>query len=293
MLASILGYTELALDTKKVKEDEKLTRYLTKVIEASGKSSELVSQMLIFSRAEGDNSKKEEISASIIMDNIKHLLQPLTSDNISLTINTPIKDLLINVSPILITQVLMNLYLNSKDSVGGNGGVITITVKMTRFDSATNKACNSCHKNIQGEYVEFSVEDNGCGISSENINHIFEPFFTTKDVGKGTGMGLSMVHGIIHKHQGHILIDSEIGVGTTVKFLLPKVNEIKNVVSDDEVKDIALYKDKHVVLIDDEVSLTTYLSEYLQLQGFIVKSFNDSEKLYHIYRKHPIRLISL
>ena len=222
-LTSILGYTELALDTENVKKDKKLTKYLTQVIDASEKSTELVNKMLAFSRAEAMNDKKENLSVAALIADIEKLLQPILASNFTVNINKADKNLFINVNLVMMTQVLMNLYLNAKDAIENKKGFITINSKAVSFN-APDKICSSCHQNIQGEYIEISVEDNGCGINAEIIKHLFEPFFTTKEVGKGTGMGLSIVHGIIHKHNGHILIDSEVGTGTTVKILLLKVN---------------------------------------------------------------------
>lgn len=222
LLASILGYTELALDTENVKKDKKLTKYLTQVVNASDKSAELVNQMLIFSRTEGASDKKEDLSVVALLTDVGKLLQPIIPVNFSVNINKPDKYLFINANSVMMTQALMNLYLNAKDAIENKNGVITIDSKIISF-RAPYEICNSCHQDIQGEYVEISVEDNGCGIDTETIKHLCVPFFTTKEVGKGIGMGLSIVHGIIHKHSGHILIGSKVGVGTTVKLLLPKV----------------------------------------------------------------------
>lgn len=222
LLASILGYTELALDTENVKKDKKLTTYLTQVVEASEKSAELVNQMLTFSSSEGASDKKENLSVAALFTDVEKLLQPIIPGNFTVNINKPDKYLFINASSAMITQVLMNLYINAMDAIENKNGVIAIDSKVVNF-SASDKTCSSCHKYIQGEYIEISVEDNGCGTDPETIEHLFEPFFTTKEVGKGIGMGLSTVHGVTHKHSGHILIDSEVDVGTTVKILLPKV----------------------------------------------------------------------
>ena len=180
--------------------------------------------MLTFSRSEGASDKKENLSVAALFSDVEKILQPIIPGNFTVNINKPDKYLFINASSAMMTQVLMNLYLNAKDAIENKNGVITIDSKVVSF-SASDKICSSCHQDIQGEYIEISVEDNGCGTDPETIEHLFEPFFTTKEVGKGTGMGLSIAHGITHKHSGHILIDSEVDVGTTVKILLPKVEQ--------------------------------------------------------------------
>lgn len=277
MLASILGYTELALNTDKIKGDKKLTRYLSQVVEASEKSAELVAQMLTFSKTEADNEKKEDIPVTSLINTVKQLLDPILPNDLSLNINEPNKDLFINVNSLMMVQVLMSLYLNAKDAIENKNGIININSKAVTFN-ADDKICSSCHQQIVGEYVEISVEDNGCGIKANTIEHLFEPFFTSKEVGKGTGMGLSVVHGVTHKHNGHILVDSKEGKGTVVKILLPKIDINKNIKLQDNNNDASINKNNNIVLIDDEVSLTIYLSELLNLQGFKVTSFNDSQK---------------
>lgn len=287
-LASILGFTELALENKKVKDDEDLTKYLSQVLESSEKCSKLVSQMLIFSRSESDDTDKKDISVDVIMDNLKLLIRPIISNKLTLKINESGQDFIVNATPVLITQVLMNLYLNAKDSVEGKNGNIIINAKAVNLNTAS-EVCDSCHQSIQGEYIEFSVADNGCGINSENMKHLFEPFFTTKDVGKGTGMGLSVVHGIIHKLQGHLLIKSNPDTGTIIRFLLPRINSNKNIENKEDSKNNSLCENKHIVIVDD-VSMTAYLSEYFQTHGFRVNSFNDSQKALLYMQETPDKI---
>lgn len=291
MLASILGYTELALNTEKVKEDKKLTRYLSQVFEASGKSAELVTQMLTFSKTETDNDKKEDIPITFLINNVRQLLQPIIPNNINLNINEPNNELFINANSVMMTQVLMGLCLNAKDAIDNEKGTITIDFKAVSF-SESDKICSSCHQDIMGDYIEISVEDNGSGINAELIEHLFEPFFTTKEVGKGVGMGLSVVHGITHKHNGHIIVDSDVGKGTTVTILLPKIEIKKNVELRNNIENVSVNKNKHIIIVDDEASLTIYLSELLYLKGFKVTSFNDSQKAF-TYIKENIGEVDL
>ena len=278
MLASILGYTELALNTKKVKEDTKLTKYLSQVIESSRKSAELVTQMLTFSKTETDNDKKEAIPVSFLINNVRQFLQPIIPSNISLIIKEPHNELFINANTDMMTQVLMGLYLNAKDAVDNENGTISIGFKAISF-SESDEICSSCHQYIIGDYIEVSVEDSGCGINAELIEHLFEPFFTTKEIGKGVGMGLSVVHGVTHKCNGHILVDSKRGKGTIVKILLPKIDIKKNTELQDNINNASINNNNHhIIIVDDEVSFTIYLSEILKKQGFRVTSFNDSQK---------------
>lgn len=289
MLASIIGFTELALQADKVKEDSKLKNYLNQVITASEKSTALVNQMLMFSRSERGSNKKEDIFVSALVNEVCQLLVPVLPSSLNLIVKDIDENSFINVNSGNITQVLMNLYLNAKDAIATEHGTISISTEAVNF-KALDVFCDSCHQDIRGSYIAICIEDNGSGIGAEIKKHLFEPFFTTKEVGKGTGMGLSMVHGIIHKHDGHIIIESEVGSGTTIKILLPQVSQSEIINVKDKIiseKDIlSISSNKHIMIVDDEVSLTVYLTEFLRQKGFKVTSFNDSEKAVHYFEKH-------
>ena len=289
MLGSILGFTELALYSDKVKNDKELTGYLNQVIIASDKSTALVDQMLAFSRSESDNDKAETLSVSKLVNDSYHMLVPMLPSNLDISVKEIDKNLYVYANTGNMTQVLMNLYLNAKDAVTGSHGIITIGAEVVS-KYALDTFCDSCHQDIRGDYIVISVTDNGVGISSDVKQRIFDPFFTTKEVGKGTGMGLSMVHGIVHKINGHIIVDSTPGTGTTIKIFLPKVDmkENKNVdkrlVGNMTIPASSL--NKHIMIVDDEVALTIYLSEFLKQQGFKVSAFNDSKEALEYFENH-------
>ena len=289
-LAGILGFTELALDTDIVKNDKTLTKYLSLVVDTSEKCAGLVAQMLAFSRAEEGDSKKELISVVSVFNNIKRLLQPIIQKEFTVNVNEPNEELFVNANSVMISQVLMTLYLNAKDAIQHNNGTITIDSNVVSIGDE-NKKCSSCHQNIHGEYIEISVEDNGCGIDTEIIEHLFEPFFTTKEVNKGTGMGLSEVHGVIHRHNGHILFESNINKGSIIKILLPKKDK-NDYAYDDTKNNLILNNNKHIVVVDDEVSFTIYVTDILNMQGFKVTAFNDSQEAL-AYMKNNIDNIDL
>ena len=281
MLASILGFTELALYSDTVKNDEKLTQYLNQVVTASEKSSALVNQMLAFSRTANDNDEKEVLSVSALINEVYGMLQPMLPSSLNLVVKNIDDDLYINVNTGMMTQVLMNLYLNSKDAIKGDHGIISIGAEVVSYN-ALDVFCDSCHQDIRGSYISIYVKDNGSGIDADTKQHLFDPFFTTKEVGKGTGMGLSMVHGITHKNDGHLIVESEVNKGTTIKVLIPQVsgdkktnkenNSISELVSSTE------QTNKGIMVVDDEEAITIYLSEFLRQKGFRVFPFNNSEE---------------
>lgn len=124
--------------------------------------------------------------------------------------------------PVHLQQILMNLSLNARDAMAG-GGTLTISVKEI---AAKGDECAACHKRIEGAWVELAVADTGSGVEADAVDHLFEPFFTTKEVGQGSGMGLAVVHGIMTRLRGHIIVETEPGNGFCIRLLFPPLREI-------------------------------------------------------------------
>jgi signal transduction histidine kinase len=126
----------------------------------------------------------------------------------------------VRIDPIDVQQILVNLAVNARDAIGDHG-VIEISLKHARIN---HNACSICHKAIDGEYVILEVKDSGGGIPAHLQQRIFDPFFTTKEVGKGSGLGLSMVQGLVLKNNGHLLIESDPGQGASFQLFFPFVD---------------------------------------------------------------------
>ena len=278
MLAAILGFTDLAIASGAIRKDGKLSGYLEQIRKAGEKGKNLVSQMLAFSRTEGSIDKSEVLLVSAVIEEVNLVLRPLLPSSIDLVVKENKKELYINADQAMLDQVLFNIYLNAKDAITENHGVISISTEIMVLD---HTYCNSCHQDISGTYIAIQVEDTGSGIDASSKEHLFDPFFSTKEVGKGTGMGLSLAHGIIHKHGGHILVDSKIGQGTIIKIILPQVSRPNNTKRSNKdiqsVTDKSKNTHKHILIVDDEVAITIYLSELLQQYGYKVKAFNNSQ----------------
>jgi len=214
ILSSVLGFTELSLEQNN-NNDELLSDYLSEVLIAGERAQELVQQMLTFSRGTAGELKPLSLSP-LIKETIKLLRPTIPASliiNVTLDSNIP----KIKADGVQIHQLLMNLCINARDAMCGIGN-LTITLNKQTFE---NSYCTSCFEPINGEYAVLAIEDTGEGIDPEKKSTIFEPFYTTKEVGKGSGMGLSMVHGITHDHHGHILVHSELTVGTKFEILFP------------------------------------------------------------------------
>lgn len=168
------------------------------------------------------------MSVAVLIDEVHQLLRPILPSSLNLIINNVDENLFIEATPVMMNQIVMNLCLNAKDAINAEHGEISIGADILDIDASENILCDSCYKEVIGSYISIYVKDNGAGINLETKAHLFDPFFSTKEVGKGTGMGLSIVHGITHKHDGHILIESEVNKGTTISILLPQIKESVN-----------------------------------------------------------------
>jgi len=289
ILASILGYTELAVDKYGQPGSGKLADYLQHVMKSAERARELVAQMLAFSR--GDDSHTENINPVPAIQEAVHMLRSIIPSSIQMDteFDENLPDILAN--SVELNQVIMNLAINSRDALN-NQGNISIWIKNRKVDDY----CDSCHENISDQFVEIGIKDNGSGIESELISHIFEPFFTTKDVGKGTGMGLSMVHGIIHSWNGHILVDSSQETGTTIRLLIPAARkqsitqpDISNIDKKLTTKTVnkKLNDCHNIMVIDDEVSIGNFLEELLEMNNFCVDYFSDPKQALTKFRQDP------
>jgi len=218
ILASINGYTDLALTRCVGEGQEKLQEYLEQVYKAGERARDLIQQMMAYSRnSEADMTDLDP--RPLIRETVKMLHSTLPA-SLRLTFNSPPDNerISINMEPVQLQQMVMNLCVNARDAMHGKG---RLDLQLEIIHHQCSVECTSCHEAIQGDYVALSVRDSGDGMAPDILEHLFEPFFTTKDVGEGTGLGLSVVHGIMHDHQGHIRVESQVGQGTVFYLLFP------------------------------------------------------------------------
>jgi len=290
LLGGILGYAELSREV--VRKDDappKLEKFLGEIITAGNRAKELIGQMLIFSRLSPENEEKE-IPVVIIQPVVKEAIKLLDA-SIPKTIEIDVcfenKDLKVAVQPVQLHQIIVNLCVNAKDAMRNEYGKITVNVS-----SVTSQGiCDSCHESFDSNFVKISVSDDGEGMSDELKDKVFDPFYTTKDVGKGTGMGLSIVHGVMHSLGGHLMLESEAGKGTTISLLLPEVtddSDVENIICDhDEELQKNLMKDVRVLIVDDEHAMCSMLTELLRFNGAIVSSYTVSPDALHAFEENP------
>lgn len=285
ILAIIMGSSGLAMKLSVRAGQDKVAAYLEKILRASERARDLVAQMMTFSRTDGSESEPMDI-LPLVKEDVKMIRPTLPSSiEIVLVINPDEKIPKVLINPVQMHQILLNLSINARDAMNGKG-TLTIGLGMTRI---MNTECRICHQRISGEWVELLVGDNGSGISADNLQRLFDPFFTTKEVGKGTGMGLAVVHGIVRSHGGHILVESNPDCGTTFRLLFPPVvEEVPELTERSQSSEVSPRgQGRHVLVLDDEPDLAGYIGDLMELYDYKVTIATDSLEALKLLQEHP------
>ncbi|MBN4079025.1 PAS domain S-box protein [Beggiatoa alba] len=279
ILASIIGYTDLAMTRCVGEGEDKLMGYLEQVYTAGKRARDLIQQMMIYSRS--TVAAESLIDPQQLVKETVKLLYSTLPTSIQLNFDSVDESqFVISIEPVQLQQIVMNLCINARDAMHGKGQ-LDLRLEIMRNVQAE---CASCHETIQGDYVVLSVRDNGDGMAVDALDHLFEPFFTTKKVGEGTGLGLSVVHGIMHEHQGHIRVESIAGQGTTFYLLFPVLGEVSAEKQQAAVVPLpskilmsgpAAF-DKYLLVVDDEPGVLGFLKDCLERSGFKVIAFEKS-----------------
>jgi PAS domain S-box-containing protein len=284
ILGIIMGNVDLAMMHMQSDQKISLMECLAGIQEAGERARDLVKKMLVFSRRRS-GAETRAISLQAIVNEVKTILARTFPSGIQIAEHIDPDAPSVCIDSIDIHQALLNLAINARDAIGEHGR-IDITLRHRR---KTAEVCSACREDIRGEHVELTVSDTGAGIAPEDFVRIFEPFFTTKAIGKGSGMGLSMVHGIVHKAGGHILVDTVPGAGTSVRMLFVPAAEGTN-------EEAPLKKrrapsraatGRRVMLVDDEPALASILARTLENSGYRVKVFTDSGAALQAFRAAP------
>lgn len=264
MLASILGYAEMSLEELSEQRNSTLENYLQQIHHAGDRAKELVTQLLTFSRA--NDSQLSLTDLKTIIKGTQNILIPILPA--SITVSSHIEDGVPAVmsDPVQVQQIIMNLCINARDAMEERGQLeIGLQLSQTK-----DHVCSSCQQHFSDNMVELYVADSGCGINAQTIERIFDPFYTTKDVGQGTGMGLSTVHGIVHAQGGHLIVDSTVGKGTRFRIFLPATEHRTDESFHAAFRSGAAEKHQlsgRVLIVDDELSVAALIGELLKSSG--------------------------
>jgi PAS domain S-box-containing protein len=286
LLTIITSYSELALDS--VQRDSPVEAKLQEILQAARRAAELTRQLLAFSRKQPQALRVVELNSMV--STIAKTLPRLIGEDIDFTF-TPGQDVgRVRIDPIQMEQVLMNLAANARDAMpqGGHLGIETAHIQLD--DSYIHGKPAVIPK---GHYALITVSDDGKGIPPEDMPHIFEPFYTTKPLGKGTGLGLATVYGIVKQNQGFIWVYGEPGSGTVFKIYLPCVSgqryesETKSPQSQNELRG-----SETILLVEDEGPVRRATAEFLRLQGYNVIEAVDGLDALALAQEHsPIHLV--
>ena len=279
VLSAILGYADLAMNG--LPQDSKSRKDLTEVVKAGHRASDLVRQILAFSRKTEQGRKPVRLSP-ILKEALKLVRSSLPSTiDIQQNIDCDCPPVLVDATQI--HQVIMNLCTNAYHSMEENGGTLTVTLEETEV---VKGLANSYLDLEPGEYACLTVYDTGHGMDNEARLRVFEPYFTTKPEGKGTGMGLATVHGIVKSHNGDINVESQPGKGTTFKVYLPTFSDMEEEQLQDEQKGPRGHGE-HILLVDDEENVLMSQKRLLERNGYKVTSFSLPEDALENFLKDP------
>lgn len=278
ILGVIMGYTEISLE--RIEDGAGLERRLGEVLKAGNRAKDLIGQILTFSR-QGDQEVRPLNLDPMVKETLK-LIRAMIPANIEINYEQRCEADVVLADPTQIHQVLMNLCTNAAHAMRDSGGVLDVNM----IDFVLDKGGAPGLPNLApGNYVRLSISDTGEGIDPKIVERIFDPFFTTKKPGEGTGMGLSVVHGIVEKLGGGVAAASEAGQGTTMHVYIPQSGE-RPEQSAMSLKG-AVSTQGRVVLVDDEYALVEIGREMLEDLGFSVSAHTTSQDALEEIRNDP------
>ncbi|MFP6749705.1 MAG: ATP-binding protein, partial [Alphaproteobacteria bacterium] len=269
LLQVVTGNFELLEET--VLADPESSRQIQAINRAVGRGSELTNRLLSFARQQPLAPKALEIGE--MLAEMQGMLGQTLGETVEVKVEPAAEVWATEADPGQLENALLNLALNARDAMPG-GGVITLLADNIRLDG---QAAASHEDVVPGDYVVLSVADTGGGMTEEVISHAFEPFFTTKDIGEGTGLGLSMVYGFARQSGGFAEIESEIGVGTTMRLYLPRLTQTKDeeMAVQDRPSVVVSPGSSTILLVEDDANVRESLAGQLTKLGHRVIEAHD------------------
>ncbi len=280
LLAVILGYAEMAQEW--LKDDAKSSKHINEILIAGGRARDLVKQILAYSRKE--SGERSATNIEILLNETMKLLR--SSIPKTITFECEIDNTCGNIyaDSTQIQQVIINLCTNAYQAMPEKGGVIKVDLNSVQLNSYE---INSLFKQnvTPGKYIKLTVTDSGMGIASEHIDRIFDPYFTNKAVGKGSGMGLSVVIGIVKSHDGMITVVSSPGNGATFSVYFPELNSELDLKNKNKTQYIAQHGTEHILVVDDEKHIVEITKLRLESLGYRVTACTDSREAFDLFKQ--------
>jgi CheY-like chemotaxis protein len=278
ILTPILGYTDMARE--ELPEESNLRFDLEQINNAALRGKDLVQQILTFSREVDFEMKPIQIQPIII--EVLNLLKSTFPSSVEIKQKLDLQIGTVLADPTHIHQIIMNLCTNANHAMRQTGGILEIKLEVAKIDQ---KYASSIPNLKHGEYIRLIISDTGYGMDIKTQERIFEPFFTRKEVGSGSGLGLSVVHGIIYNYGGAIVVDSKPGKGTTFTIYLPKHGD--NLLDLNKSDNKPIKGTEHILFVDDEPEITYMGKKMLENLGYKVSIMSDSLSALEEFRKSP------
>lgn len=274
LLAVILSNAELM--TEQLGSQSPLRDYGNMIITAAERGAELTRQLLAFARKQP--LEPQAINLASLLDDLKGLLQRTLTEHITIEIKQHEFVSPIEADKVQLESALLNLAINARDAMP-NGGRLSIEISNTTLKENYADVSPSI---TAGNYVLIAISDNGDGMSDEVLAQVFEPFFTTKDVGKGSGLGLSMVYGFIKQSGGHIRINSEVGLGTCIMLYFPSLQQDVTAVCAPGEAATPEPGSEHILVVEDNSLVRDHVATLLQSLGYRVTTANSGDEAYEM-----------
>lgn len=279
MLGVILGNAELALES--LGSASPLRADLEEIIHAAKRSSEITQQLLAFARKQMVTPRVLDLNQAV--DGMLKMLGRLVGENISLHWEPGAPAIIVEIDPSQLHQILANLCVNARDAIT-DVGVITIRTAIARVDAPLPDVQN--HESAPGLYATLSVSDTGCGMDPETIAHLFEPFYTTKGVGKGTGLGLATVLGIVQQNNGFIRVGSEPWKGTVFTVHLPLRDDAPEEIAPEDREALPDGRGETVLIAEDEEAVLRLSRSILEKLGYTVLAASSPKEAWQLAENH-------
>jgi hypothetical protein len=266
----------------RIDSTEESSLFVENIKKAVERGSSLTRQLLAFSRSSAVQPRVLDLNERL--KDVSKLLRPLMGDDVEILVVSKSPTAVVEADPGQLDQIVVNLAVNARDAMP-RGGKLILETGTAKFDEAFAEQHQSM---TPGKYVLLAVSDTGSGMDGATVSRIFEPFFTTKEVGKGTGLGLATVYGIVKQSAGHILVYSELGHGTTFKIYLPSADHKVGLESKPEVETVCpKRRGASILLVEDDEIMRSLTRQALEEHGYSVVETDDGKSALEWVQSHP------
>jgi two-component system cell cycle sensor histidine kinase/response regulator CckA len=285
LLMAIMGYGELLRAS--LYQDDPLFHYIEDILKATDRAASLTQQLLAFSRRQ--IRQPQVLNLNRVVADLEKMLRRLIGEHIELEIIAAAELGMVQADSGQLGQVIINLALNARDAMP-TGGRLTLATANADFTASQQTRIDLMPP---GQYVRLTITDTGAGMDTDTLSHIFEPFFTTKEAGRGSGLGVPVVYGIVRQNDGYIEVESQPGRGTVFTIYLPRSENAAEPAIDSRLPRAQLEGSETILIVEDEMALAALLSRFFQLYGYNVLEARDGDEALMVGGGHqgPIHIM--